>query len=122
VNNTFVLKPSKIYLYLVLSLQGWVLLAIWYYLSGHWAWVLSGLLLVQVRYFYQQWKNTMVKNLGIVDNTLIVDCERYPLFYCSYQSNFLVIITANNRQIVIFKDSLVNASFSQLNKLLNVKS
>lgn len=123
------IKPSKIYLSLFISIYLLALLSSWFYFYNLLlSVILSGILSLWAWYFFPQNvllnKPQSIKKITFNNNIIIEKKDgtthRYPSFCIDYQSNFLVIIHAEKTPIIIFKDSVENATFPALKRLLTM--
>lgn len=124
---TLELKPSKIYLMLSLSIHLLLIFCTWYYFHNIWLSIGISIVLVSHLYYFSRkillLNNNSTKKITINNNSIVVEnnqnkSNKYPHFYCEYQSTLLVIISAGKESVIIFKDSLENQSLSGLNRIL----
>ncbi|MBT5784199.1 MAG: hypothetical protein HOI13_03290 [Candidatus Thioglobus sp.] len=126
------LKPSKYYLTLSSLVYLLSLFTSWYYFYHLYLSILLSITLSVLAYqFFAKIiflaKGESVKKITLSDKQLSVEkqnksVKKYPWFYPTYQSSFLVIITFGKESIVIFKDSVEHHSLSKLNKLINANT
>jgi hypothetical protein len=125
---TFKLQASKTYLSISILIHLFALVVIWLYSFNNYASLaLSAILVVHFYFLNLQIllkKSSAILSFSLNDKAITTtdkegNSQQYPCVYCAYQSQFLVVINLNKGSLVIFKDSLVSHSLSQLNRLLN---
>ncbi len=125
------IQSSRIYLILSLATYLLVIFAAWHYFYVLWlSVILSILLFVWLFYFLHKtiWlthPNSIIK-VSLDNDKLTLEkndksIQQFYIFHTSYQSQFLIIISAGKESIVIFKDALASQSLSQLNRYFNTK-
>jgi hypothetical protein len=126
--TTFILQGSKIYFSISALVHFCTLISVWFFsFNVYVSLILSGILIAHFQYLNSDiflGKNKTIHTFILEGKALITTDktgaqQQYPCVYCAYQSRFLVIINLGKQPLVIFKDSLVNHSLSQLNRLLN---
>ncbi|WP_300030632.1 hypothetical protein [Candidatus Thioglobus sp.] len=129
--HSFKLQASKLYFGLSIFVHLCTLSVIWIYQHNLYTSLALSLALV-IHFQYLNRFILLQKPDSILDFSLenqqltttskLGEKHKYPHVYCAYQSRFLVIIMANKRPLIVFKDSLMSHSLSHLNRLLNART
>lgn len=125
------IQPSRTYLTLSIIIYLLGIFSAWYYFYSLWLslGVSVGLSIWLFYFLPKLWlthPNSIVK-ISLGADKLIVErnnhsTQQYSVFHLGYQSRFLVIISAGQDSVIIFKDALACASLSQINKYFNAHS